>query len=370
MGDDKQRDLQPAPHIVTQFDRRLLGWYADHGRDLPWRRTQDPYHILVSEIMLQQTQVERVLRYYPRFLEAFPDLRTLAQAPLHRVLKIWEGMGYYARARNLHRTAQIILRDHAARVPSELAALRALPGVGYNTAAALACFAHGRAWPVLDGNALRVLCRVFLLRDNPRAPAQFKRLQDLARSLLPEGEAGPFNQGLMDLGALVCRPKNPRCDQCPLAVLCAGYASGDAASLPRFAPRPPRPHHHITAGVIWKGERFLIAQRRAGGLLGGLWEFPGGKQEKGETLEQCLRREILEELGIRIRVDGHFMSLKHAYSHFGFTLHAFHCTYLRGRPRPLGCADYRWIQIPELRNYALPRADQKLAQALRARVRR
>ncbi|KPL16694.1 MAG: hypothetical protein AMJ92_12560 [candidate division Zixibacteria bacterium SM23_81] len=362
--------MQPAPNVVKQFGRRLLRWYSQHGRDLPWRRTRDPYHILVSEIMLQQTQVERVLRYYPRFLETFPHLRALAQAPLDLVLKMWEGMGYYARARNLHRAAQIICRDHGAQVPSELEVLRGLPGVGYNTAAALACIAHGSSWPILDGNAIRVLCRVFLLQDNPRTAAQFRRLQNLAKSLLPEGRAGLFNQALMDLGALICRPKNPRCAQCPLSSLCAGYASGAPASLPRLTARSPRPHHHITAGIIWQGERFLLAQRRADGLLGGLWEFPGGRQEEGETLEQCLRREIREELGIRIRVDGHFMSLKHAYSHFRFTLHAFHCTYLHGRPRTLGCAAYRWIQIPELRNYALARADQKLAAALEVRARR
>jgi A/G-specific adenine glycosylase len=370
MAKEKSAPLKPAPGVASQFAPALLAWYEDHGRDLPWRRTRDPYHILVSEIMLQQTQVERVLNYYPRFLRAFPSLRALAGASQDRVLKIWEGMGYYARAGNLRRTAQIILRDHGGRVPSQLAALRALPGVGYNTAASVASLAYDQAWPVLDGNAIRVLSRVFMLTDDPRTTAQQSRLRELAKPLIPEGRAASFNQALMDLGALVCHPRKPLCPRCPLVSFCAGHASGDPAGLPRVAPRPPIPHYNITAGIIWRGERFLIAQRRPNDLLGGLWEFPGGRQEEGETLEQCLRREIMEELGIRIRVDGHFKSLKHGYSHFRFTLHAFQCTYLRGKPRPLGCAAYRWIQIPRLRDYPMPRADQKLAAALRARVRR
>ncbi len=369
MGEKNGKHLQVASHVVNQFGRRLVSWYAEHGRDLPWRHTRDPYHILVSEMMLQQTQVERVLNYYPRFLKAFPTLRALAGASQDRVLKLWEGMGYYARAGHLRRAAQIILRDHEGLIPSELAALRALPGVGYNTAASVASLAYDQAWPVLDGNAIRVLCRVFLIPDDPRATAPQRRLRDLAKSLIPEGQAASFNQALMDLGALICRPQKPRCSPCPLGSLCAAHAAGDPASLPRVARRPPRPHVDITAGIIWKGERFLIAQRRPNDLLGGLWEFPGGRQEEDETLEQCLRREIMEELGVRIRVDGHFMSLKHGYSHFRFTLHAYHCTYLRGKPRPLGCAAYRWVQIPQLGNYPMPRADQKLASALRARVR-
>lgn len=366
MSEKMQADLTPTSRVARQFARRLLDWYREHGRDLPWRRTQDPYRILVSEIMLQQTQVERVLCYYPRFLETFPNLKALAEAPLDRVLKVWEGMGYYARARNLHRAAQIILTEHGGRVPSELSTLQALPGVGYNTAASVASFAYERPWPVLDGNAMRILCRAFLLRSDPRVRAQQKRLLDLAKTLQPAKWAGPFNQALMDLGALICRPTNPQCAHCPLSALCASYGSGDPANLPRFTPRRPRPHYHITAGIIWKGKRFLIAQRQHDKLLGGLWEFPGGKQEKEETLEQCLRREIREELGIHIRVEEPFMSLEHGYSHFRFTLHAFHCTYLKGRPRSLGCAAFKWIQIPELQRYALPRADQKLAAALRA----
>ncbi len=365
-----------------RFAPRLLSWYGRHGRDLPWRRTRDPYRILVSEMMLQQTQVARVLEYYDRFLETFPDVSALAGAPLDRVLKVWEGMGYYARARNLHRAAGMIVDRHDGRIPADLETLQALPGVGYNTAASVASLAYGRHWPVLDGNAVRVLCRVFGISGDPRPAAGKRRLVTLAKELAPRGKIGPFNQAIMDLGSQICRPADPRCIECPLEKICAGHAAGDPTRYPRKRKKKPRPHYDVTAGIIWEGgsagsgavkeggrrnRRLLIARRQMDDLLGGLWEFPGGKREDGETLEGCLRREIREELGIAIRVDGPFMSLDHGYSHFRFTLHAFHCTYLKGTPRPLGCSDFRWVRVSDLKTFALSRADQKLAAALRER---
>jgi A/G-specific adenine glycosylase len=384
--------LAAGSHMAAEsrFAPRLLAWYARHGRDLPWRRTRDPYRILVSEVMLQQTQVSRVLAYYGRFLEAFPDVKSLAAASLDHVLKLWEGMGYYARARNLHRAAGTIVRRHDATVPADVETLQTLPGVGYNTAAAVASLAYHRPWPVLDGNATRVLCRVLCLSFDPRTAAGRKRLMDLAGRLVPAGQMAPFNQAIMDLGAEVCRPADPRCQHCPLEKVCAGREAGHPARYPQRRPRRQRPHYDVTAGIIWRGGclhddslnggrpekrswkrghrsngRLLVARRPPEKLLGGLWEFPGGKREDGESLEECLRREIKEELGISVRVDAPFMSIEHGYSHFRFTLHAFHCTYLEGRPRPLGCSDFRWVRISDLEKFALSRADQKLAAALR-----
>jgi len=374
----------------SRFAPRLLAWYARHGRDLPWRRTRDPYRILVSEMMLQQTQVARVLEYYGRFLEAFPDVGSLAGTSMDRVLKLWEGMGYYTRARNLHRAAQLIVEQHGGRVPAELEALKQLPGVGYNTAASVASLAHGRHWPVLDGNAVRVLCRVFRISGDPRTAAGRKQLVALAKELVPRGKIAPFNQAIMDLGSQVCRPADPRCTDCPLEKICGGRAAGDPTRYPPKKKRKPRPHYDVTAAIIWENSRgkggrqrgagagagdaarpgrtdrrLLLARRRPDDLLGGLWEFPGGKREQGESLEECLRREIREELDIAIRVDRPFLSLDHGYSHFRITLHAFHCTYLKGTPRPLGCSDFRWVRISDLETFALSRADQKLATALR-----
>jgi A/G-specific adenine glycosylase len=366
----KKRSALPSKHRSPAgklLAPSLLTWYARNGRDLPWRRTRDPYRILVSEMMLQQTQVARVLKYYERFLKAFPDVVSLARASVDQVLKLWEGMGYYARARHLHRAAGMIVDQHGGKIPSRMETLQDLPGVGYNTAASVASLAYGRPQPVLDGNAIRVLCRLGRLSIDPRSSSGRKRLVDLASPLIPDGKAGPFNQALMDLGALVCRPTNPDCPACPLAKICSARTAGDPTRFPRRRSKPRRPHYDITAGIIWKGRRLLIAQRLPDDLLGGLWEFPGGKRENGETLEDCLRREIREELGITIRVDRHFISLDHAFSHFRFTLHAFHCTYQKGTPRTLGCADFRWIRISDLDAFALPRVDQKLARALKNR---
>jgi A/G-specific adenine glycosylase len=363
----KKFSPQRKAAVQRHFAPRLLAWYARHGRDLPWRRTRDPYRILVSETMLQQTQVSRVLEYYDRFLKAFPDVNSLAGASLDRVLKAWEGLGYYARARNLHRAARMIVERHGGEVPADLETLMSLPGVGYNTAASVASLAYDRPWPVLDGNAIRVLCRVFRLSMDPRTAAGRKRLVELAGQLASRGKIGSFNQAIMDLGARVCRPADPRCGRCPLEEICAGRVAGDAVRYPRRRPKRPRPHYDVTAGIIWRGRRLLIARRPTDDLLGGLWEFPGGKRENGESLEDCLRREIKEELDIAIRVDAPFMSLDHGYSHFRFTLHAFHCTYLKGNPRPLGCSDFRWVRISDLETFALSRADQKLAAALKER---
>jgi len=395
-----RKPLSQKTKANSRFAPQLLAWYGRHGRDLPWRRTRDPYRILVSEMMLQQTQVSRVLEYYHRFLEVFPDINALANAPLDRVLKAWEGLGYYARARHLHRAARLIVERYGPVVPDELEALQNLPGVGYSTAASVASLAYGRHWPVLDGNAIRVLCRVFRISGDPRTTAGKRRLVDLAKRLVPPGKIGPFNQAIMDLGSQICRPAHPRCEDCPLIGICGGHAGGDPTRYPRKREKKPRPHYDVTAGIIWEsengkknrarhgrvksggsrradhigenvhsddrgGRRLLIARRRMEDLLGGLWEFPGGKQENGETLEECLRREIKEELDIAIRVDTPFLRLDHGYSHFRITLHAFHCTYLEGTPRPLGCSDFRWVRISDLETFPLSRADQKLAAALR-----
>ena len=217
------------------LQRRLLAWYRRHQRDLPWRRTRDPYAIWVSEIMLQQTQVATAIPYYERFLRRFPHVRALARAPMERVLKSWEGLGYYSRARNLRRAAQIVLAEHGGRLPEEPEALRKLPGIGRYTAGAISSIAFDRDEPVLDGNVIRVLCRVFLIRANPKSARTQKRLWKLAEELLPAGHASFFNQALMDLGATICMPSHPHCDRCPLRqapIRCRGKACLAPTSMP------------------------------------------------------------------------------------------------------------------------------------------
>ncbi len=353
----------------------LLRWYVKEARDLPWRRTRDPYAILVSEVMLQQTRVDTVVSYYRRFLRAYPTAQALARAPIDDVLKLWEGLGYYRRAHNLHRAAREIVSRHGGEVPADLAALRALPGIGPYTAAAVASIAFDVDEPVLDGNAVRVLSRFFRVPGNPAHAATRRALEDAARSLLVPGRTSETNQALMDLGARVCVPRAPRCGECPLAPDCAAHRRGEEARFPERAARRAIPHRDVVAGVVWEkgrepgdpGARILLAQRAADDMLGGLWEFPGGTVEGGESFEEALARELQEELGIGVDVGASVTVVEHAYSHFRMSLHVFHCRIVRGRPRPLGCAALEWVGVGEIGRFAVSVADRKVAQALAKR---
>ncbi|MBM4045775.1 MAG: A/G-specific adenine glycosylase [Planctomycetes bacterium] len=359
------------------MQRRLLVWFRRDQRDLPWRRTRDPYAIWVSEIMLQQTQVATVEPYFERFLKRFPTVKALAQAPLGAVLKVWEGLGYYSRARNLHRAAKLVVSEFGGRLPGTMDELLTLPGIGRYTAGAIASIAFGQDEPVLDGNVTRVLCRVFRIRQNPKAGKTQQKLWSLARQLIPPGKAGAMNQALMELGATVCVPREPRCAVCPLSVakkpvpiigtgfFCLARLHGEQDDLPLKTKRKPVPHHDIAAGVIWKGSRILIDQRKPEGLLGGLWEFPGGKRRPRESLAAALVREAREELGVQVEVLRPLVTVQHAYSHFRITLHVFHCRHVSGRPRALGCAAWKWVTLPELGRYAFPAATHKVIAALR-----
>jgi A/G-specific adenine glycosylase len=352
---------------IQTMQTKLLAWYDRHHRDLPWRRTRDPYAVWLSEIMLQQTQVATVIPYYERFLKNFPHVETLANAPLDRVLKLWQGLGYYSRARNLHQAAQTIVSNHNAHLPPTVEELQSLPGIGRYTAGAIASIAFDLDEPVLDGNVERVLCRVFRIKTPPKESATHKKLWSLARSIVPSGHAGFFNQALMDLGATICTPKNPDCNHCPVCDLCNARKYNEQNDLPVKTHRPPTPHYEVVAGVIWKNEKILIDQRKPEGLLGGLWEFPGGKLEKGETLEEALAREVREELGIEISVGQELIVVKHAYSHFRITLHAFECRFRSGKVHAVQCVAFKWVSLDELDRYAFPKANEKIISALRVK---
>ena len=351
---------------------RLLAWYEAEARDLPWRRTDDPYAIWVSEVMLQQTRVETVLSYYARFLERFPSVEALASAPIDAVLKTWEGLGYYRRAHNLHRAAMVVVEEHSGRLPESVTELRKLPGVGPYTAAAIASIAFGLDEPVLDGNVVRVLARLDCIEGDPARVSTRKKLRRTAELLLPRSEASRFNQALMDLGARICLPRSPRCHECPVAEHCDAHHTGQEVLYPQKPARKAIPHVDVVGGIVWDGEPFapgarhLIAKRNAGDMLGGLWEFPGGRVEEGETHEEALVRELREELGIDVVVIAPFIRIEHAYTHFRITLHTYHCRHVGGEPRAIDCADWAWIRTDELEKYAFPTADRKILAALRA----
>jgi A/G-specific adenine glycosylase len=349
---------------IEELRRSLLLWYAHQGRDLPWRNTSDPYAIWVSEIMLQQTQVKTVLPYYKRWLERFPTIASLAETEQEAVLMLWQGLGYYARARNLHKAAQTVVSDYGGAFPDQMEAALKLPGIGRTTAGGIFSLAFGQAWPILDGNVKRVLTRLAGLCVPPKNALSF--LWKGSEFLLDPENPKAFNQALMDLGATICTPKQPVCLLCPWSKFCQAHRLNLQLVIPMSASRDPIPHKLIGVAVIWNEQgQILIDKRPQSGLLGGLWEFPGGKLEHNETLAECVVREIQEELGIEVAVLEHFMTLEHAYTHFKVTLSVHHCRHVSGEPQPIECDEVKWVTLEELDQYPFPTANQKIIAALR-----
>lgn len=317
--------------------------------------------------MLQQTQVVTVAPYFERWLARFPDVTALAAAPLDDVLKAWEGLGYYARARNLHRAARLIITEHGGALPGTRAALLALPGIGEYTAGAILSLAFGQVEPVLDGNVRRVLCRLYDIAEDPRTSAVTRHLWQLARALVeaaPTGQAGELNEGLMELGALVCTPTAPACPTCPLAAACLACARGTQAERPALMPRARTPHYDVVTAVIRDvAGRYLLIRRPPDGLLGGLWGFPGGTVAAGEDLAAGLIRSVREQIAIEIRPGPALTPIKHAYTHFRITLHPFCTEHSAGQPYPLRCADVRWVAANDLTAYPFPVTDLKVLAA-------
>ncbi len=339
---------------------------ASARRDLPWRQRRDPYAVWVSEIMLQQTQVATVIPYYERWLARFPDIESLAAAPLDAVLKTWEGLGYYARGRNLHRAAQQVVAQHGGRLPRDRAALLALPGIGRYTVGAILSLAYGQPEPVLDGNVRRVLCRLCDVAEDPRLPAVEARLWEMAAAFVhaaPDGQAGDLNEALMELGALVCTPGVPDCRACPLAEDCLARQRGTQLARPVRNAKAPTPYYDVTAAVISDAEgRLLIVRRHDAGLLGGLWGFPGGAAQPDEPLPAAVERSVREQVGITVTAGTLLAQVRHAYTHFRITLHAFACTWTGGDPACLTCADAAWVPPKALADYAFPVTDRKIAE--------
>ncbi len=373
MGQKTQNRLhRTIPHQASQFSpsaledlrHSLLRWYDHQGRELPWRGESDPYKIWVSEIMLQQTQVKTVIPYYQRWLEKFPTLEQLARADQQEVLKVWEGLGYYARGRNLHKAAQKIVKDYGGIFPQTLEQVLKLPGIGRTTAGGILSAAFNQPISILDGNVKRVLARLTALTVPPTQA--LPQLWQWSDQLLDPEHPQDFNQAIMDLGATLCTPKNPACLLCPWQKHCQSYEQGLQNQLPMREMTSPLPHKNIGVAVIWnKQGQILIDRRLEGGLLGGLWEFPGGKLEAGESYEDCIRREIQEELGIEIEVGDRLITVNHAYSHFRITLNVYHCRYLGGEPQPIECQEIRWVTLEEIDQFPFPKANSQIIAALR-----
>ena len=345
---------------MTDWVTRLLDWYEQHQRRLPWRDDNRPYFVWLSEVMLQQTQVDTVIPYFERFVRAFPDITTLAAADQQAVLKLWEGLGYYSRARNLHKTAQILVGQHGGELPEEPEALSRLPGFGPYTTAAVGSIAFGHSVPAVDGNVLRVFCRFWGIDTDVRQPQLRKKLQARLTPFIAVATPSAFNQSMMELGALVCRPRAPRCEACPLKGDCVAFQTGRTAELPIKGARKPVPHYQIVVGVVWKDGTFLLARRRQNQMLGGLWVFPGGKLKYHETPADTLRREIGSETGLCVGVGHPYCRVEHGYTHFRITLTAYRCEWRSGEPKALDSDEVRWVGLQDVGAYPLPKAIHKV----------
>jgi A/G-specific adenine glycosylase len=346
------------------FASRLLDWYGKNARALPWRKDRDPYRIWVSEIMLQQTRVESVIPYFQRWMELFPTLEDLAGADEDRVLSAWEGLGYYQRALNLQRAAREVRNNYGGKLPEDAAELGKLPGIGRYTAGAISSIAFNRPAPVLDGNVRRVLARHFKVKQPLESPQVEKTLWEIAGMLVPADRPGDYNQALMELGALVCLPRSPNCAACPLSVNCQAHQLGIEDQLPIRKKTQPLPHLQVAAAVFFKDGKTLLAKRPPGGLLGGMWEYPGGKQESGESLEQALQREIREELQSEIEVGQILGVFHHAYTHYKVSVTAFFCSLAGSQPLPHYHSDLAWVSLELLEEYPMGKVDRRISRRL------
>ncbi len=338
---------------------RLVAWYLENHRKLPWRETRDPYRIWVSEAMLQQTQVNTVLPYYRRFLKRFPNLKELASADLETVLKTWEGLGYYARARNLHRAAQTVVQHHNGVVPNDPEIFRKLPGVGEYIASAVLSIAFDQPHAVVDGNVKRVLSRLFTIDAPVNQSSSYSLFKDAARALLTLEKPGTFNQAMMELGAMICRPRHPKCEQCPLPTACSAYQQKKADRYPKRISRPKTPQYHLAVGVVYKNGRVLITQRKPKGLLGGLWEFPGGEINEKETAEAACVKRIKEEVNLTVDIEEHLARVRHAYTHFKIIMDIFRCRYVAGRVRLNDAVNFRWVHPKMIHTHPFHKAIHK-----------
>ena len=346
--------------------RQALGlWYERCRRDLPWRRTGDPYAVWVSEVMLQQTQVATVIPYYERWMVRFPDLFRLAAADLQAVLKRWEGLGYYARARHFHRAARIVMERHGGKVPDDPAAFRGLPGVGEYIAAAVMSIAFGRPMAVVDGNVKRVLARLLASETPVNGAGAHKAFAPAARVLLDNHRPGRANQALMELGALVCTPRRPRCSACPLAFGCLARQKGSQGAYPRRTMRQPVPEYRLTMGVVFRAGRVLVVQRPTEGLLGGLWEFPGGSLDNGLPAAAC-ERVVRQVVGLEVHADHRLAIIRHAYTHFRINAEVFCCRWEAGRVRRRGPAAHRWMPPEALKSLPFTGACRKFLDRIGA----
>jgi len=362
---DKRDDEEKRDRIAAD----LKAWFSLHKRDLPWRG-QGAYGVWISEIMLQQTQVITVIPYYLRFMERFATVEALASSPIDDVLKHWAGLGYYARARNLHRAAQTIVEQHSGRLPDTPERIETLPGIGRYTAGAILSIAYNLPRPILDGNVIRVLSRVYGVTGNPKSTANQKTLWTLAEKLVPTENPGDFNQAVMELGALICNPPDPKCERCPILRDCIAGNSADPSALPETPPGKKAVSVTMVSALVLNGKgEALVAQRPLHGLWGGLWEFPRVTALSHETPSEAAFRACRETVNLEIIAGEKLATVKHAVTHHKVTLHGVLGVPASpgelGTMKPLECSAFRWLSLEALDELAFAAPQVALKEALR-----
>ena len=356
---------------MAVFRRRLRTWYGRHARDLPWRRSADAYSVWLSEIMLQQTQVETVKGYFERFMAAFPDVATLASADEQQVLRLWEGLGYYRRARQLHRAAQVIVEQHDGRFPDNVESVRRLPGIGRYTAGAILSIAFGQRQPILEANTLRLFARLLAFRGQTMSAEGQRLLWAMAEAVLPQRDVGTFNQALMELGSEVCGNHTPRCTACPAASLCAAHRQGLEKVIPAPKPRPVFEEVYEVAVVVRRRGRLLLRRCPEGQRWAGLWDFPRVAVTSSPDADAPLRREIVEAVrqltGVEVALGNRVKTLKHGVTRYRITLDCFEAQYVAhvDGAHLNGVSDsteMKWLRPAELEGYPLSTTGRKLAK--------
>lgn len=356
------------PRQLPYLRTSLLNWFDRHARDLPWRRTRDPYAIWISEVMLQQTQVATVVPYFERFLAAFPDVPALAAASEQDVLRLWEGLGYYRRARSLHEAARQIQSNHGGVFPSDAQDLSQLPGLGRYTVNAVLSQAFDQRLPILEANSRRVLCRILGIEDDPAQAAVQNRLWQAAETLLPSQRVGHFNQALMEVGALVCTPARPACDTCPLTKYCVARAKNLQDVIPRRSPPPRIETVEETALVLWRHDRVLLVKRPPSGRWANMWEFPHVPLQSGESHGQAALH-LLEALGMHGRMGGEIARIQHSVTRFRITLVCLTGTFVSGRFTSKLYPRGKFVPPKALDDYPVSVPQRRLARIVAERAR-
>ncbi|MFO8006106.1 MAG: A/G-specific adenine glycosylase [Candidatus Brocadiia bacterium] len=349
---------------LREIGRRLLRWYEQNRRELPWRDQPSPYRVWVSEVMLQQTAVATVIPYFERWMERFPDVASLAEASEREVLNLWEGMGYYARARRLREAARQVMECFDGQLPDGREELCSLPGIGPYIVDATLSLAFGRDVVALDANVARVMMRLLCIRGRAAEADVRRRVRRAAETSMPEGRSSAFNQALMDFGSMICRPRRPLCAECPLRDLCRARAEGAQYDIPAVRRRRLRKIRTAVAVFLREGEVY-VQKRPPEGMFAGMWEFPGGKAREGESPAEAAVRECREELGVECAVGRELVGLTHYYTVFEVRLHAFLCPPPRGLPQDDA---HRWVAVSELDEYPMPSANRQVVQALREAI--